>query len=168
MLRVNPLRYHWAWSHLGPVSVLRPLHMRDRRGRAGRPAARARRGLRPHAQAQPQVQALREDQQDGSLPRLLSDLRMRSRRHFGVPRNRARSPRRPKKLRPKRSPRLERPATRWRPRPTRGASKRLWRASSRERSECSDMSSFTRALRGSSLCCVWTEHARELECEWEL
>jgi hypothetical protein len=84
VFRLDQVRDDRAQTILGPIAVLRPLHLRTR-GRQQRPPLRARRGLRTPAQGQPQVQALGEDEQDRALPRLLPGLRVRGGRQPRVP-----------------------------------------------------------------------------------
>lgn len=85
MLRVHQVRHRGARTHVGALAVLRPLHVRAGRGR--RRTSGAGRRLRPVPEGQPQVQAVREDQQDGQLPGVLPGVRLRTRRQARVPRN---------------------------------------------------------------------------------
>lgn len=94
LFRLDQMRDRRARWNVGIGTLLRPLHLREighrRRGRSLPPVWAGRR-LRPAAQSQPEMQALREDQQDRPVPELLSPIRMRTRRKTRIPRNSGRS-----------------------------------------------------------------------------
>lgn len=78
------MRHHRANKIVGADAILRPFDLRAGRRQLW-PSLRAGRGLRTVAQGESKMQAVREDQQNRALPRLLSDLRLRGRSETGVP-----------------------------------------------------------------------------------
>ncbi|KZC10230.1 hypothetical protein WN55_01346 [Dufourea novaeangliae] len=78
------MRHHRTNQIVGPDTVLRSFDLRAGRRQLW-PSVRTCGGLRTAAEGQPEMQALREDQQDRSVPRLLPDFRLRGRSKARVP-----------------------------------------------------------------------------------
>lgn len=77
VLRVDQMRHRGTGSHMGTGAILRAFHLRP--GRGQRQTVGVGRGLRTLPEIQPQMQAVRENQQDGRFPGMLSSVRLRAR-----------------------------------------------------------------------------------------
>lgn len=76
VLRLHSVCNCGAWSDMGALSILRPLHMREARGWRNWSPLGTCGGLWPPTKTKSQVQTLWQDQQDCHIPWLLSHLRV--------------------------------------------------------------------------------------------